>query len=62
MDKISELMEAFGKLDATNQSPEDSIAAFILANIKGSHSEKRAFVANALQAYARLLQESGVKA
>lgn len=60
---IKELAEVFGKLDATHIGAEEAIATFILANVKvySTQQAKTAFVAKAIQAYALLLQEHGVK-
>lgn len=60
---IRSMSEDMGKLDATNQSSEAAIADFILANLKvfSSRQNKKAFIVTAIQAYALLLQESGVK-
>lgn len=60
--QINEMVEVFGKLDATNQGAEEAIAEFILANVKvfSSQKNKKAFVANAIQAYAKMLQIHGV--
>ena len=60
---INEMVEAFALLDATNQSAEEAIAEFIVSNerVFSSFKNKKAFVANAIQAYAKLLQDAGVK-
>jgi hypothetical protein len=60
---ISELVEVFGKLDATDQSAEMAIATFILANVKlfKNEMDKKIFLSDAIQAYAKLLQDAGVK-
>jgi len=56
-----------GKLDATQQSSEAAIADFILGNLIGyrANSSQRpndkAFVVTAIQAYAKLIQDAGVK-
>ncbi len=61
---IQDLVVRMGKLDATYQSSEGAIADFILNNIKGtsrSRASDKAFVAIAIQAYAKMLQDAGVK-
>lgn len=65
MDKmgIRELTEVFGKLDSTHIGAEKAIATFIVANLKvfKKDGDKVGFVTNSIQAYAKLLQDSGVK-
>lgn len=60
---IDTMVEIMGNLDATNCSSEEAIADYILANLKvfSSHKNKKAFMVTAIQAYAKLLQNNGVK-
>lgn len=60
---VKELAEVMGKLDSTHTGAEEAIATFILANAKvfSSQKNKVAFVSKAIQAYAFMLQEAGVK-
>lgn len=52
-----------GRMDATNQSSEEAVADFILANLASlsQRKNKKAFLVTAIQAYALLLQDAGVK-
>lgn len=59
---IQTLVDVMGTLDATHQSSEAAIADFILATLKNSKGlNKKAFLVSAIQAYAKLLQDNGVK-
>ena len=64
---INNMVEVMGKLDATNQSSEATIADFILGDLIGyrTNSSQRpndkAFIVTAIQAYAKMLQDADVK-
>lgn len=64
---IEQWTEIFSRLDATTVSAEQAIANRILGDLSGYriNSQHRARdnmdLANALQAYARLVQEAGLK-
>lgn len=65
--QINVLAEEMGKLDATNYSSEDAIANWMLNHLRGYRSKSNGrnldheFVKTAIQAYAKLLQDNGVK-
>ena len=61
---IQDMVEKLGSLDATNQSAENAIADYILNNIKGGKRNRigdKQLLVIAMQAYAKLLQDNGVK-
>lgn len=64
---IQNMADIMGKLDATNCSSEEAIAEFILGNLIGyrknvsQRPNDKAFIVIAIQAYAKLLQDNGVK-
>lgn len=65
---IEAIKKQFGDLDATHVSAEEAIASRLLRDLDGYDTGSgwmaadTAFLANALVAYARLLQEHGVRA
>lgn len=67
--QIEAIAEEMGKLDATNCSSEDAIANYILNHLRGyKHNGKGNgrildvdFVKVAIQSYAKLIQDAGVK-
>jgi hypothetical protein len=65
---IDQLVRIFGDLDCTNCGDAEAVAQYIISNLIGYRSgsthrrEDVAFLGVAVQAYARLLQEHGVKA
>jgi hypothetical protein len=64
---IDQLVKIFGDLDCTNCGDAEAVAQHIIGNLIGYRSgsthrrEDVAFLAVAVQAYAKLLQEHGVK-
>lgn len=60
---IRQISEVIGNLDATNQSAEGAIADFVIDQLKinPQRANQKALIATVLEAYALLLQESGVK-
>lgn len=65
---VNQMTEHLGKLDATNCSSEEAIANFLMATLHGyafqrSHIAKNdtTLIVTVLQAYAKLLQDAGVK-
>ncbi len=60
---IRQISEVLGNLDATNQSSEGAIADWLIDQLKlnPKRPNKKALIATVLEAYALLLQESGVK-
>jgi len=68
-DKIDTLKTTLGNLDATHISAEHAAAQYILNHLAGYRSNAklssqiadRKFLETALQAYAKLVQEYGVK-
>jgi len=61
---IQDMVEKFGNLDATNESAESAIANYVLNNLKGgkrNHNSDKMFMQIAMQAYAKMLQDNGVK-
>lgn len=67
MSNISEMVETLGKLDATNCSSEDAIATHVLNKLKGYRAsfavaqQDHEFIKTVIQAYAKLIQDTGVK-
>jgi hypothetical protein len=63
---ISDLAEKMGKLDATHQSSEAAIADWIMNSLGGyrrnsiHRPQDKDFLIDAIQAYAKLLQDEGV--
>lgn len=60
-DAIGNMADILGKLDATYTSSEHAIASYLLNNLKGSHADKVELITTVLQAYAKMLQDAGVK-
>lgn len=60
---IRQIADVLGSLDASNQSSEAAIADFIIEQLKlnPQRPNKKAFLVTVIQAYALLLQDSGVK-
>ncbi len=64
---LTDIVELMNKLDATNQSSEGAIADFILGNLVGyrknasQRPNDKAFIVVAIQAYAKLIQDAGVR-
>lgn len=63
---IQEMAKKLGDLDATHCSDAEATAEFILKHVAGyiygvNHPHTVDFIATVLQAYAKLLQDAGVK-
>ena len=65
---ISNTAKVLGSLDATNISSEAAIAEYLMHNLQGYHYQKRnvhnndkLIIETVLQAYAKLIQDAGVK-
>lgn len=64
---IQDTMAEMGKLDATNCSSEEAIARYIVSELDGYRKGSQhyatdvEFISQAIQAYAKLLQDNGVK-
>ncbi len=68
MISIAEKAEILGKLDATNRSSEEAIANHLMMLLRGYSfrsssivKEDAKVIVDTLQAYAKLLQDAGVK-
>jgi hypothetical protein len=65
---IDRLVKIFGDLDCTNCGDAEAVAQYTIGNLIGYRSasthrrEDVEFLARAVQAYARLVQQAGVKA
>jgi imidazolonepropionase-like amidohydrolase len=63
--KIQHMTEVLGNLDATYMSDAEAVARYILAGTRGRYAVLDPadvdFIATVLQAYAKLLQDAGVK-
>lgn len=65
--QVNVIAEEMSKLDATNYSAEDAIANYILSRLRGYKQNANGrhldhdFVKTAIQAYAKILQDNGVK-
>ena len=63
---IQEMAKTLGNLDATHCGDAEAAAEFILKHVAGyiygvNHPHTVDFIATVLQAYAKLLQDAGVK-
>lgn len=65
--QVNVIAEEMSKLDATNYSAEDAIANYIIGHLRGYRQNANGkhldhdFVKTAIQAYAKMLQDEGVK-